>query len=202
MSGGKACGQCGKPGVWVMSGDDGSKLRLCVDCYYRLTVAQAIQFRMNAAMANAAADDMDAISGISLGGGRIALPPIPQPPLTLHNIRLNNSVVASINTGSVQSLDVNLTYLHQAGNEEAKNALANLIQAILDDPSLSEEAKKELVEQVAFLSEQAVSPAKDRKPGVIKAMLSSIATAAATVTSVSAAWQAAEPILRSIFGFK
>ena len=50
-----------------------------------------------------------------------------------------------------------------------------------------------MIEQVAFLSEQAVAGAKDRKPGVIKATLGAVSQAAGSISAVAGAWQAAEP---------
>jgi hypothetical protein len=137
------CGQCGKPAI-----NDVSGVPLCVDCYYRFTVAQTLQFRMNAAMANHAMDQMDEISGLP-SGGRIVLPPIPQPPFTLNNIKLDNSVVGAINTGTVKTIDVNLTHLHNAGNDRAGDALAQLTEAILSSNMLDPKQKNEMAELVA-----------------------------------------------------
>jgi hypothetical protein len=75
-----------------------------------------------------------------------------------------------------------------------------LTEAILTDTSTPDTQKNELVEQVAFLSEQAIASAKDRKPGLIKATFSALTQAAGTVSAMAGAWQAAEPILRSAFG--
>ena len=95
---------------------------------------------------------------------------------------------------------MNLTHLHNAGNDRARDALKALTEAILNDQSLDDTLKQELVEQVAFLSEQTVVAATDRKPGLIKPTLGALAQAARTVTTMAEAWQAAEPILRSLFG--
>jgi hypothetical protein len=155
---------------------------------------------MNASMANAAMDDMDAITGIRSCFGRIDLPPIPTAPVMLTNIKVDNSVVGAINTGNVQAIDVSLTVLQQSGNDKASDALKQLTEAILQDKTLDQATKHEMVEQVAYLSEQAIAAAKDRKPSVIKATLGALAQAAGTVTAIATAWNAAEPILKSVFG--
>lgn len=189
-----ACGQCGKPTVYMAD-----TVPLCVDCYYRLTVAQVLQFRMHAAMSNHAMDQMDAISGFS-SGGRIVLPPIPQPPFTLNNIKLDNSVVGAINTGTVKTIDVNLTHLHNAGNDRAGDALAKLTEAILSAEGIDQKQKNEMTDQVAFLSEQAVAAAQDRKPGVIRATISDLQQAAATISGIAGVWDVAAPIVRQVLG--
>jgi hypothetical protein len=157
-------------------------------------------FRLSAIGANFALDQMDEISGFPRSGARMQVPPIPQGPPILNNIKVDNSVVGAINTGNVRAIDVSLTYLHSAGNDRARDALRALIEAILSDTSTGDTQKNELVEQVAFLSEQAVVSAKDRKPGLIKATFGALTQAAATVSAMAGAWQAAEPILKSVFG--
>ena len=128
------------------------------------------------------------------------VPPIPQGPIILNNIKVDNSVVGAINTGNVRVIDVNLTHLHNAGNDRARDALKALTEAILNDQSLDDTLKQELVEQVAFLSEQTVVAATDRKPGLIKPILEALAQGARTVTTMAGAWQTAAPILRNLFG--
>jgi hypothetical protein len=190
-----ACGQCGKPSV-VEAGGQG----LCVDCWHKFDVARTMAFRLSAIGANFALDQMDDISGLPRTGARMQVPPIPQGPPILNNIKVDNSVVGSINTGNVRTIDVSLTYLHSAGNDRTKDALKALTEAILSDTSIGDTHKNELVEQVAFLSEQAIAGARDRKPGLIKATFGALTQAAGTVSAMAGAWQAAEPILRSVFG--
>jgi hypothetical protein len=157
-------------------------------------------FRLNAIGMNYALDEMDNVTGLPLSGPRMQVPEIPKGPPILNNIKVDNSVVGSINTGNVRAIDVNLTYLHSAGNDRAGDALKVLTEAVVNDTSISDTQKNELLDQITFLSEQTVASAKDRKPGLIKATFSALTEAAHTVTSMAGAWQVAEPILRSLFG--
>jgi hypothetical protein len=189
------CGQCSKPSVVQMNG-----IGLCVDCWHKVEVTKTLAMRLNAIGMNYALDQMDEISGLPHTGARMQVPDIPKGPIILHNIKVDNSVVGAINTGNVQAIDVNLTYLEQAGNDKARDALKTLTEAVLRDASLTETERHEFLDQVAFLTEQSVASAKDRKPGLINATLASLTQTATTVTSVAAAWQAASPILKSLFG--
>ena len=171
-----------------------------MDCWHKFEVARTLAVRINAIGLNFAMDQMEDISGLPRTGPRMQVPDIPKGPIILHNIKVDNSVVGAINTGNVQSIDVYLTHLQSSGNEKARNALKTLTEAILTDPSVSEEQKHELLDQVSFLSEQAVAAAKNRKPGLIKATLKSLTQAATAISAISGAWQAAEPILKSLFG--
>jgi hypothetical protein len=65
---------------------------------------------------------------------------------------------------------------------------------------MSATQRNELIEQIAFLSEQAVAPPNERKPGLIKATLGYLTQASGTVSAMAGAWHAAEPILKGLFG--
>jgi hypothetical protein len=196
------CSQCEKPAIGEVGG-----VWLCVNCYTKLQtahtqaqVAQTEMLRNLMAMQNQAAAEMESVVGLPGLLPRIKIPPMPPAPVTLNNIKFDNSVVGAVNTGFVRDIEVNLTHLHNDGNEKATDALKALTEAILRDPSVDTTHKNDLVEQIAFLSEQAVLAAKDRKSGLIKRTLGTLTQAAGTVTAMGGAWQAAEPILKSLFG--
>jgi hypothetical protein len=121
------CGQCGKPAVGRAGG-----VPLCVDCYYRLAVAQTLQFRTAAIEVNAAAAQIDFVSGLRNLTPRMQVPDLPPAPLTLNHIRVDRSTVGAINTDEVAKIDVSITVLEQAGNKDVSEALKNLTQTIVD----------------------------------------------------------------------
>jgi hypothetical protein len=186
--------ECGKTAIVVL-GEAG----LCVDCYYKLTVAQTLQLRNAVMHMNHAAAEMDFVSGLRNFTPRMQVPDLPPAPMTLNNIKVDHSVVGSINTGDVATIDVSITYLNQAGNKDVSNVLKALTEAIVN--ALAQPDKSKMLDQVAYLSEQAVAAAKERKPGMINAALAAITQAATTVSAVATAWNAAEPVLKAHFGF-
>jgi hypothetical protein len=188
--------ECGKSAIVVCGA-----VNLCVDCYYRLTVAQTLQLRNAVMNMNHAAAEMDFVSGLRNFTPRMQVPDLPPAPMTLNNINVDRSVVGSINTGEVAAIDVSITYLNQAGNKDVSNVLKILTEAIVNTPAVAQSDKSNMLDQVAYLSEQAAAAAKDRKPGVIRAALGAMTQAAGTVSAVAAAWNAAEPVLKSHFGF-
>lgn len=189
------CGQCSRPAIVGVNG-----AALCVECYYRFEVARTLGFRIAAIGMNHAASEMDAITGLRNITPRIQVPDIPKGPLILNNIKVDNSVVGSINTGNVQSIDVSVTVLRDAGNDKISNALMGLAEVIANSHDIRAPDKDSLLDQVAYLSEQAVAAAKDRRPGMIRAAVTSIAHGAATVTAIATAWAAAAPLLKTYFG--
>ena len=145
-------------------------------------------------------DEMETVSGLHGFSKRMQVPEIPKGPPILNNIRIDNSVVGSLNTGTIGSIEVNISQLKTGGNDQASAALGNLTEKIAGADDIDAAKKNELLDQVAFLTEQAAEAAKDRRPGMIKAATETLAASANAVTSVAGAWQAAEPILRSLFG--
>lgn len=150
-----ACGQCGKPAVVSINA-----VSLCVDCYYKLEVAETLGARLAIISMNFAAEEMDRVTGLHNFTPRMQVPDIPRGPIILNNIKLNNSVVGSINTGNVQTVDVSITCLREAGNEAISKALKDLTEAIANEPTLRKDEKNNLLDQLAYLSEQAVGAAK------------------------------------------
>lgn len=73
---------------------------LCVACYHQLEVAQTLALRAAAIGLNLAAAEMDYATGLPNLSPRMQLPEIPRGPVILNNIRVDNSVVGSINTGN------------------------------------------------------------------------------------------------------
>lgn len=175
---------------------------LCVDCFYKLQVAQTLQLRNAAIGMNYAAREMDFVSGLPGFTPLMQVPELPKAPMTLNNIKVDNSVVGSINTGEVGTIDVSITVLEQAGNKELSEALKRLTEAVVNS-ALGKDDKDTLIDQVAYLSEQAASAAKNRKPGMIRAALNAIndtvTKTATTVTTVAAAWHVVGPIITEYF---
>jgi hypothetical protein len=190
------CGQCSIPAIIAVNG-----AALCVDCYYRFEVARTLNFRIAAIGMNHAAAEMDAVTGLRNFTPRIQVPDIPKGPLILNNIKISNSVVGSINTGNVQSIDVSITVLKEAGNAKISDALKALAEAVANSHAVSPADRDAMLDQVAYLSEQAVAAAKDRRPGMIRSALSSITKGATAVSAIATAWADAEPLLKTHFGF-
>ena len=142
---GRPCGQCGKPSVVEIGG-----LPICVDCSYKWEVARTMSFRLNAIAMNHALDEMDNVTGMPLSGPRIQVPEIPKGLPILNNIKVDNSVVGSINTGNVRAIDVNLTYLHSAGNDKARDALKELIEAVVNETSINDTKNNAMINQIKF----------------------------------------------------
>ena len=152
---------------------------VCVDC--NLKIQQAFQIRDNAAkrQINFLLDQADALTGLSgvMGRYKIEDPVIHHGPMNFHSIRVDSSVVGAINTGNVEKMEVALNHIHANNqNEELEGLLKQFAEAVLHDGSLSVQAKDDVVEQLSILAVEAAKPKESRTMGVVRAVLTSVAT--------------------------
>lgn len=182
-----ACSQCGRPAVFVFAGHP-----LCIDCNLKRVQAFETTHRINT-------ETMNWLLGLM--EQRVGLPGIlprfqnPQPvirqegPVTFNNIRVDRSVVGTINTGNVKRLDVMLNQTKAAGAGALADAVAALTEALLQSQALDNKRKDEAVEQIAFLVDQAALPKEKRQPGVIRATLTTLKDTVTTVGGLAALWE-------------
>jgi hypothetical protein len=191
------CGQCGKPAIVLLN-----EHPLCVDCHYKLEQTYWMKFAKAATMANMADRDMVLITGIPHLSNQIYIPPPPIPPIHYNNqtVTVTGGTVGAINFGNVNDIQVNLQALTQNGEVGIADAMANLTNAILNAKDVPEAQKNELLEQVAFLTAQASVLPAERKPGMIKTIVSAVKDGAGAISSVAGAWGAVEPLLHGHFG--
>lgn len=193
----RPCSQCQKTAVILFQGAHG----LCVDCYYKFELARTLGLRIAAVGINLAGEQMDFASGFHGFTPRTAVPDLPKGPPVFNNIKVDNCVVGAANTGTMQSIDLNLTVLSIAGQEKMREGLKAFTEAVVNEKSLSAQQKGELLEQVAFLTEQSVASAHERKPAMIKEAFGSVSRMAAAITALVGTWHAVEPLLHGVFGF-
>jgi hypothetical protein len=161
-----------------------------------------MQFAQNAAMLNFAAQEMDAVTGFGHSSPTIQIPKAPVPPLYFNNqsVTVSGGTVGAINMATARDIQVSLEVITQNGDLGVADKLADLTNAILNADEADDATKNELLEQVAFITEQASAKPEVRKAGPIKAILSAVKEGAGAITSAAGAWSAVEPLLKSHFG--
>ena len=187
------CTQCdtpAMPGFW-----------LCVQHYLMFKQAEYLEFARNAALLNQ-------IKGqIALGHGGL-IPPnymeIPPPPsmgdsLTFNNIKVADSSVGLINTGSISKfkrLDASITIFSAKEKVELAEALTRFTQILWHcevDPS----TKDKIAEQVEYLSAQAQAEPAQRSQGINESVLAGIEQTAAVLPRLAKAWADLQPLLKA-----
>jgi len=114
--------------------------------------------------------------------------------MTFHNIHVQGSVVGAINTGQVQQIDVAIDHIKLGGDQALAQSLAQFAEALLADTELRENDKKEILEQLSFLSVQTATPKDQRKPGMIRSELEGVGKAILG-TALTALWHHLQPLL-------
>jgi len=197
------CNQCGKPAVQEYNGNP-----LCVDCLTKLAnVFQKQEELRQREIVILMQQQQAAESDICEAMG---FPPPPpkydfthlQPPgnYTLHNIKVSDSVIGSVNSGDVERIDVAMTNIQNSGKNEIADALKSFTEAVLENAEITSELKNELIQNLSFISQQVSIPEGARNQSVIKSVLSGIKEGVSVTTSLVTLWTKVEPIFKGIFG--
>lgn len=191
------CNQCKTPAVWNVSGT-----YLCLDCYAKFQQANYQQHVMLASTINMLLDDMDDMVGLPRSGGRFKIltpTTINAGQNTFNNIRVSDSVVGTINTGNVEKLDSRVSAMQGENRHELANAIQQLTEAIINAPDLETDDKDSALECLSFLSDQALTPEKERQPTVGKTIISTLGQILTNTGSIASLWSALEPIISNLF---
>ncbi|MDZ7337362.1 MAG: hypothetical protein ONB30_02345 [candidate division KSB1 bacterium] len=120
-------------------------------------------------------------------------------------IHLHHSTLGVLNTGEIEnvhSISVNVSTLSDSGFPEVANALKILTEAIADSQEIASAQRAELLEQIEELSSQAArKPGERTKAGVIKAILTSLATTLSAAGGLAEVWSTWGPVVTRFFGF-
>lgn len=107
---------------------------------------------------------------------------------THNNIHVERSIVGSINTAQVGRINVAMRDISQGDSEQATEAIKAITEAMVNSAELESEEKDQLLEQMAFIAEQAALPADQRQTSVIKPVLTAISTSLTNVAALAAIW--------------
>jgi hypothetical protein len=199
------CQQCERPAFYEC-GDQ--RIPLCIECYSKLAEADSKlaeanfrKFLMNAAMINQSLDDMDFVTGLASGGGRIPVAAIAgafRRGSVSNNFNVTNSQIGVINTGDLRSIDAAITLTAGTDAEAAGRQLKELTQAIIDAQDIAAETKKELVELIQALSVEIVQ--RSRKKSVIASLLGTIEERAKGLNAIVQLVSSLKGVIGQLFG--
>lgn len=179
------CSQCNRAAVVQM----GNGQFLCVEHYSMLSTAMNEQRRNSMAMMNFYRDQISETFGLPPSGTRINIPRpvINSSPVTYNNISIDRSVVGAVNTAQVARIDVAMENIKNTGHDDVNKALKALTEAVVKSAELERKEQTQVVEELAFLAEQAALPKEQRQKSVIGMVLKAIplsVTAAADLTTL------------------
>lgn len=194
------CYQCKRPAMYQLQIDD-KAFSLCLDCYFKFSQIQQRELENNERMINYFGDQIWASVDLLPKGPRF--PPRPQPVIIegakLHNINVSNSVVGTINTGSIGTVDQSISALVQIGEPNLAEAIKALSEAILQSGDLTRNQKNELIESLSVISKEAATPNEARQNTVALSLLEKAIKVTALANDIADVSQKWWPILVAAF---
>jgi hypothetical protein len=115
------------------------------------------------------------------------------------HFKISDSQIGTLNLGTiVGNVESSLTIL---GSEAPtiRSGLTRLTEAVLEDEALQEDAKRELMESISVLAEEANRQPDQRRGAIVRTLMQAIAAVASTASGVSVIWAEIEPLLNSFF---
>lgn len=122
-------------------------------------------------------------------------------PVNNYMVMINGPVTNSVTARTVGVLSQEGVQLSTAPAEfdEVAEELERLLQEIAGDRSLPEEKKQEARDLIGTITEEAKRPDKERRPAVLKALLSAVPVVISTAKSSIDLWGEIQPHLMSLF---
>jgi hypothetical protein len=116
-------------------------------------------------------------------------------------INLSHSQIGTLNLGTiVGDVETHLAALTGPEVDEARDALQLLAQALVDDQDLSEEARRELLESVDLLAEEAGKQPERRRSAVVRSIMTGLGASLAGAGGLAEVWSTVGPTLVRFFG--
>lgn len=120
--------------------------------------------------------------------------------MSFNNINIVNSTVGVVSLQStLTNIDTSVGNIKQKGYTDLSEALTQLTEQIVAS-KLSDHVKKEALEQVELIGEQAEKEPKDRKPSIVKGSLAFLDKAINAAAGLATIWTVCGPAIRKFFG--
>jgi hypothetical protein len=153
--------------------DQGNGAKFCLDCHYKASQIRLQTMNHLVGQMNQARNQIEDIFGVPRTQGV----QVPQPTYNIggmsSHINVSDSIVGTINTGVVNSLNSSLegAAINDGVTAEQLKVLAEGIGA---STTVSSKDKEELLESISFLAQQVAIPKATRNKSMIKSALGMI----------------------------
>jgi hypothetical protein len=194
------CHHCDKPAFYLYGKKDEPGLPLCIDCNLKVEQAAYLQFGRQARFLNYLSGQVDFTMGLPGFSPKIQVPEVHQVgSVTLHNVKIDNSNVGLVNTGSIQTVDSAVGVLRSHNEENGANALARIAEGIVQSEEISQDEKNRLLEQLSVISTEAAAPAPERRRAAMRPLLRDFGTAVGAINGLVALWAQVGPPILALF---
>lgn len=161
--------------------------------------SNAEQQRILAALINHQLDSIDEAVGIpSYSRIRMPQPVVHTGNTTVNQLNIDRSVVGVLNTGTVQNLNATVSAIQNV-DPDLTTELKKFVETVSVNTEVTQEAKKEIIEQLSFLSTQLFTAKEKRNPSVIKTVFGAIGLIISSANSLLGLWEKLRPMLEKYF---
>jgi hypothetical protein len=118
-------------------------------------------------------------------------------------IHIQNSNVANLNLGSqVGTITANLQAISQGGDKQREfaQALEQLTNAVISESVLKEDERREVVDAIAAITEEAAKNPEARSKITLKALVTWLPTAISSANGLLTLWDKVGPVIRGYLG--
>lgn len=177
------------------------QIPLCLNCYLKVSQLQQAQLENNERIMNFALDEMDAVTGFPLSGPRFPARPRPVQisGIKMNNIKVSNSVVGTINTGSIGTVDQSISALIQTGEPALADAIKQLSEAVIGSGDLTQNQKNELIESLSVIAGEAASPKERHRKTVVASLLERATQITSVASDITDVCQKLWPVIQAAF---
>jgi hypothetical protein len=120
-------------------------------------------------------------------------------------INISHSNVANLNLGEqighIESVVQTIAAKDGEGNQKFAEAIRSLTEAVRGESQLNDSDKKEAIQVLGEIAEQAGVEPEKRSSGKVKALLLGFPAMIAVASNVTKLWEASGPAIRTYFGF-
>lgn len=112
------------------------------------------------------------------------------------NIRINQGVISSLNISHLQVIDVAISQIQHNGDLALSHVLWEFTQAVLESREVEPDARKDMIERLAFLVDQVLtSQDQKQRPGA-RAVLADLATTTSAIPGLDSLMKELAPLLQ------
>ncbi|MGO1068427.1 hypothetical protein [Lysobacter sp. CA199] len=167
------CYQCISPAMYTVGEQN---IPLCLDCYFKFSQIQQQELESLERAVNYSSDEIAFATGMPGFGAHFPrFPPRPKPTfiqgVKMNNISVQNSVIGTINTGSIGTVDQSISALISTGQPDAAEAVKAISEAVLKSADLTGNQKNDLIDILSVVAKEAATPIESRKSGVALALI-------------------------------
>ena len=118
--------------------------------------------------------------------------------LTVNTFHISHSTIANLNLGNViGDLNGSIQQLNSGGHNELGSGLGKMAEAVAESKDLQDLARKEVLEHLVVVSDEAAKPPEQRKVGPLKTSISAIKSGIGMAAQLVEIWQSVEHGLKA-----